>query len=50
MTTENSSGQLLVAANRNPGGSTTTKVVLTSIVELMARAYVAELKEKEQMK
>lgn len=48
MTCQNLNEQKLVAANCNPGGATIADAPLRSIVELMARAYVAELKKKEQ--
>lgn len=36
----------LSAANANPGGATSVTVTLTSLVAVMARAYVAENRSK----
>ena len=36
----------LKAANDNPGGPTSVTVTLTSLVSVMARAYVAEIGAK----
>ena len=36
----------LTAANDNPGGATSVTVTLTSLVAVMARAYVAESRSK----
>ncbi len=36
----------LTAANDNPGGATSVTVTLTSLVAVMARAYVAENRSK----
>ncbi len=36
----------LTAANDNPGGVTSVTVTLTSLVAVMARAYVAESRSK----
>lgn len=38
----------LVAANDNPGGKTSVEVTLESFVTVMAKAYVAETRKKEQ--
>lgn len=48
MKTKNQESETVVAANDNPGGSRTTTVKLQDIATLMAQAYVAELKNKEQ--
>lgn len=39
MTTE---PNMLIAANDNPGGATTTDVPLSAFVTIMAKAYVAK--------
>ena len=48
MKTKNHDPETVVAANDNPGGSRTATVKLQDIATLMAQAYVAELKKKEQ--
>jgi hypothetical protein len=44
----NSKKTTLVAANDNPGGKTSVEVTLESFVTIMAKAYVAETRKKEQ--
>ncbi len=38
--------QTLTAANDNPGGATRVEMQLSSFVRLIARAYVAQAKER----
>lgn len=44
----NSKKTTLVAANDNPRGKTSVEVTLASFVTVMAKAYVAETRKKEQ--
>ena len=46
--TNTEASMVLKAANDNPGGSTTVEIALTDMVRLMAKAYVANLSQKER--